>query len=292
MKRIIHEPLVHFLLIGAALFASYAALNPAADARPGDITVTAGRIEHLAATFVRVWQRPPTASEVKGLVDDYVKEEVMSREAVKLGLDRDDPLIRRRLRQKMEFLAEDSGAASEPTDAELAEYLAANPEDFRQEQRFTFRQVFLDPKKRGDRLDADVAGLLAELKPQGDQSETGALGDSLLLSNAFSSEPRSGVAAQFGPQFAAALAKATPGEWGGPFTSGYGLHLVFVAQRSEGRLPPLDEVRERVKRELVNARRLAASRRFLNDLLARYRVVIEWPRADAESMASTGAMIR
>jgi parvulin-like peptidyl-prolyl isomerase len=175
----------------------------------------------------------------------------------------------------MEFIAEDFAAASEPTDAELADYLTKHPEQFAQEQRFTFRQVFLNPEKHGDQLEANTTALLSKLKQQGADADVSALDDSFLLPREFDGEPQRGVASQFGQEFAIALAKVKTGEWSGPIQSGYGAHLVLVTQRTEGRLTALAEVREQVKRELINARRLEANERFLNGLLAKYRVAIQ-----------------
>ncbi|MCI0540744.1 MAG: peptidyl-prolyl cis-trans isomerase [Verrucomicrobiales bacterium] len=292
MKRLIREPLVHFLLLGAALFAVYAALNKDKAASREDIVVTTGQIENLAASFAKVWQRPPTAAELKAQIDQYVKEEIFSREAMKLGLDQNDTVIRRRLQQKMEFIAEDFSAATEPTEAELADYLAKHPGQFAQEQRFTFRQVFLNPQKRGDQLEAEAATLLARLKQDGATADVSTLSDSLLLPQEFADEPQRAVAAQFGSEFAVALAKVKPGEWSGPIQSGYGTHLVLVTARMEGRVAALEEVREQVKRELMNARRLEANQKFLESLLAKYRVTVQSPKAEAKSEAKTTAMNR
>jgi parvulin-like peptidyl-prolyl isomerase len=291
MKKLIREPLVHFLLLGAVLFGVYAALNKGEAPAQEDIVVSAGQIENLAGTFARAWQRPPTAVELKAQIDQYVKEEILSREAVKLGLDQNDTVIRRRLQQKMEFIAEDF-AASEPTETELADYLAQHPGQFAQEQRFTFRQVFLNPQKRGDQLEAEAATLLARLKQEGTNADASALGDSVLLPGEFTDEPQGAVASQFGPEFAVGLAKVKPGEWTGPLQSGYGAHLVFVAQRRESRMPELAEVRDSVKRELMNTRRLAANDKFLESLLARYRVKIESPTVEPSSQANATAMNR
>ena len=167
MKKLLREPLVHFLLLGGALFGLYAGLNKVQAGPREDIVVTTGQIENLSAIFAKVWHRPPTAEELKGQIDQYVKEEILSREAISLGLDRNNTVIRRRLQQKLEFLAEDFAAAAEPTDTELADYLAKHPDQFAQDQRFTFRQVFLNPEKRGDQLEANTTTLLAELKRRG-----------------------------------------------------------------------------------------------------------------------------
>ena len=163
MKHILRESLVHFLLLGAALFGFYAAVNKNNAASQEDIVVSAGQIEHMVTTFARTWQRPPTTEEVKGLIDQYVREEMLSREAMKLGLEQNDTVIRRRLQQKMEFIAEDL-AVAEPTDADLAGYLAKHPDAFRQDQQLSFRHVYLNPGKHGEKIDAVANKLLADLK--------------------------------------------------------------------------------------------------------------------------------
>ena len=117
--KILREPLLHFLLLGAAIFGAYRLLSDARATQPGNIVVTQGRIEALVAAFTRTWQRPPTASEREGLIRDYIREEVYVREAIALGLDQDDMVIRRRLRQKLEFVSEDLTAPAEPTDGQL-----------------------------------------------------------------------------------------------------------------------------------------------------------------------------
>lgn len=281
MKRLVREPLFHFLLLGAALFAVYGFVNRDAKSRPDQVIVSAGQIEHLTTTFSQFHQRPPTAEELKGLIDQYVHEEILSREAVQLGLDRDDTVIRRRLQQKMEFVATDLATFEEPTEQELAEWLAQHPEKFREEPRFTFRHVFLSSDKHRGQLEADAARLLAQLQQSGEQTDSSQLSDSFLLPHEFSGEPQLSVASKFGPEFAAQLAKLKTSEWTGPIRSGFGVHLVLLAARTESHLPALAEVREVVMRDLANERRLEANRKFLAALLTRYEVKIEWPKADA-----------
>jgi len=285
VKRLLREPLVHFLLLGAALFGAYALLGQGKSSAQDEIIVSAGQIETLAATFTKIWQRPPTAQEMKAQIDQYVKEEMLSREAIALGLDKHDTVIRRRLQQKMEFLAEDFAAASDPTEAELADYLAEHPDQFAEEPRFTFRQVFLSTDKRGDRLRTDAIRLLADLKKRGKDTDIAELGDGTLLPQDLTDASQRSLVSQFGSEFTSALEKLNPGEWSGPIQSGYGEHLVFVSQRTEGRVPALDEVREQVKRELMNERRQAANRRFLDELLSKYHVVIQWPESEATPAA-------
>ena len=189
------EPLLHFLLLGAALFVADAVFNRDNPAAQSEILVSAGQIETLAATFTKVWQRPPNAQELKAQIDQYVKEEMLSREAIALGLDRNDTVIRRRLQQKMEFLAEDFAAASDPTEVELTDYLTKHADQFTEEPRYTFRQIFLSPDKRGENLWADATQLLADLKNQGTEVDIAELGDSTLLpTRSRSSSRANGVA--------------------------------------------------------------------------------------------------
>jgi len=157
MKRILREPLLHFLLLGAVLFAAYGVLSGSGASELGRIVVMQGKIDNLQASFSRVWQRPASQAELDGLVQDYIREEVLAREAMALGLDKDDTVIRRRLRQKMEFISDDISAQAQPTDAELSAYLQAHPDSFRVEQRFTFSQVYLNPEKHGQNLARDAA---------------------------------------------------------------------------------------------------------------------------------------
>jgi hypothetical protein len=282
MKRFLKEPLLHFLLLGAAIFVAYSFVSKRSSGEPGKIVITQGQIEHLATGFAKTWQRPPTVEELAGLVRDRVREEVYCREALALGLDKDDTIIRRRLRQKMEFVSDDIAAQTEPSDEELSAYLKAHPDSFRVERQFTFSQVYLNPEKHGENLARDAVQMLAQLNHDGGKIDISALGDSFLLEHRFEAAPASEVAKQFGEKFTAKLGELPPGQWQGPIESGYGAHLVFVSERTEGRLPALADVREAVSREWANARRLEGNEKFYQELLKRYRVTIERPKAAEE----------
>jgi hypothetical protein len=283
IKRMLIEPLLHFLLLGAGLFVVYSLMQKPGDGgEPGEIVITQGQIENLAAAFSKTWQRPPTPAELTGLVRDRVREEVYYREAMALGLDRDDAVIRRRLRQKMEFVSEDIAAQAEATEAELSAYLRAHPDKFRTEARFSFSQVYLNPAKRGDRLASDAAALLAQLQQDDTRFDIGELGDALILPKQLSNARSGEVANLFGDAFAAKLAELAPGRWQGPVESGFGWHLLRVSERSDGGLPALAEVRGLVQREWANARRLEANDRFYQGLLQRYTVTIEGMDLPAE----------
>jgi hypothetical protein len=281
MKRFLREPLVHFLLLGAALFGVWLWRKDAAGSDSGRILVTRARVEQLATGFGRTWQRPPTQQELAGLVQDFVREEVCVREATAMGLDRDDTIIRRRLRQKFEFLTEDALEAVPPTDAELTAYLKAHPDSFRVEPRVAFRQVMFDPGRHGLSLERDVEKALARLKSGGGPGmDFSALGDSRMLPEAVELSPQSEVERTFGKEFAAKVVGLAAGAWTGPIPSGYGVHLVQITERVEGRVPELSEVREAVAREWGAAERKERSEALYRKLLASYKVVVETPAPD------------
>jgi len=288
MKRLLKEPLVHFLALGALLFAGYGLLNRNGAPAPGRIVVSQGQLASMAEAFTRTWQRPPTREEWEGLVRDRVREEVYCREAMALGLDKDDVIIRRRLRQKMEFVSADIADQAQPTDSELGAYLAEHADTFRVDQRFTFRQLYLNPDKHGENLARVTAQLLAKLNEAGGNAGFAALGDPFMLDSSFTALPSGEATKQFGDKFTAKLGELVPGKWQGPVESGFGVHLVFVSERTRGRLPALADVRDAVRREWDNARRLEANEKFYQDLLKHYTVTIEQPAAKAaEELAAT-----
>ena len=282
MKRLLAEPVLHFLLLGAGLFGLHSALGraPDQDAAAAEVVVSRGRIAALAETFARQWGRPPSGDELSALVQDFVREEVLMREALLLGLDRDDTIVRRRLAQKMEFLSEDLVSTLVPGEDDLRAFLAAHPERFRTETRLTFSQVHLDPLKRGARLEADAAALLGTLR-------AGLVammpGDSRMLEAEQRDLTSREVEATFGSAFAARLAELPLDTWEGPIASSYGVHLVRVERRLVGAVPALDDVREAVAREWTAARRVELKTVQLQELLARYRVTIEAPPQVADA---------
>ena len=250
----------------------------ASEAGGGEIVVSPGRIENLAALFTKTWQRSPNAEELRRLVDDYVLEEALYREGLALGVDQDDTVIRRRVRRKMAFFVDDVVEIAEPTDAELQAWLAEHAQSYARPARFTFRQVYLNPGRRGDALQSDVERLLAELRSADGTADPRELGDSSLLDHAYSDAGADLVASSFGQTFADHVGELPTGEWSGPVESAFGLHLVFVDAKAAGRHPDLAEVREAVARDWSYAQRREASKSFYREVMARYRVTIEWPQ--------------
>lgn len=275
----LREPLLHFFLLGAGLFALHAWLRGSVTESPDVVVVGKARIEQLALGFERVWQRAPTEAELAGLVDDFVREEIYYREALAMGLDDDDTIVRRRMRQKLEFLAEDLSDLAEPTDAELERWLSEHAEEYRVEPRVALRQVYVSRERRGDEAEEAARVLLARLRSAGPEEEPRALGDPSLLPAVLPLSSQREIARSFGDDFAASVMGLDPERWSGPVESAYGLHLVRVEARVEARMPALAEVRDAVRRDLVRARRDEAEARFYEALRSRYRIEIEWPGA-------------
>ncbi len=275
MKRFLQEPLLHFVLGGALLFVAYTAVNGPA---PGNntIVVTAGEIEHLATGFARSWRRPPTADELRDLISGYIREEVYYREAKGQGLDRDDPVIRRRLQQKLEFLSQDTAPEAAPMEADLKALLDAQPDQFRIGRSFAFTHVYLNPENYPDLSDA-ATRLAAELNADHVAPDRVTAGDGFLLGSTFGPISAEEVKQVFGSDFAEQLVQLEPGLWQGPIKSGYGVHLVFVTKRTEGRLPELAEVRDAVLREWKERQRSMANDAAYRRLLNRYSIKIESP---------------
>lgn len=275
--KLLREPLLHFLLLGAVIFVIYGLVSRHTASKPGEIVVTQGKVENLVTGFTRTWQRPPTPEELQGLIHDYVREEVAYREALAMGLDRDDTIIRRRLRQKWEFLSDDLATQAQPTDAELQAFLQAHPDKLKTETTFTFRHVYLNPQVHGANLARDAARLLAQLRQANKTAALNTIGDPFILEHQFEKIPLAEIKNTFGEQFASALATMKSGQWQGPVQSGFGSHLVLVSERVEGHLPALAEIRSEVQREWANTKRFETEEKLYQALLKHYTVRIEPP---------------
>jgi len=271
MLRLLREPLIHFLVLGAVLFLVFD-LTGEKD-QPGErrIVVTPGQVEQLAGQFSRTWMRPPTPGELNGLVERYVRSEIYYREALAMGLGQDDPYVRNRLALKLEVLLDDLSAEAEPKDEELTRFLDAHAERFAEPARLSFRQVYLNPDRHVD--PAAEAQRLLELLRSG--ADPAVLGDPSMLSSSFDDLGRDEIARQFGEDFAEALVALEPGGWVGPIRSPFGVHLVRVTQRQPARQPALAEIRERVLAEWRDQRRREAREQAYQRLRERYQIVMD-----------------
>lgn len=276
--RLLREPLLHFLVLGAALFAASASIRRAAPDTT-EIVVTTDAARAIEAQFRASWQRSPGAAEMQALIDNYIRDEVLYREGLALGLDRDDPVIRNRIRQKMEVFGEES-LTVEPTDAELAAYLAAHKEQFEIPAAITFEQVYFDPSRHGGNINTVVTDALAGVSRG--QSHAG-MGDRTMLAARMDRALPPEISTKFGRDFARAVAALPVGGWHGPVTSSFGLHLVRVSWRGDARMPALADVRDAVAREWTRARTVEVRKQFYEALRGRYSVRIEPLAPDARS---------
>lgn len=274
MSKWLKEPLIHFLLLGAVIFFAYGLVAEKGSAQ-NEIFISRGQQENLVNTFSRTWQRLPTAAEYQGLLKDYIRQEIAYRQSREMGLDQDDIVIRRRLRQKMEMLAEDVAGLVPPTEEDLQAYLDANTESFMIEPRMTLQQVYFSTDRRGELAAADALEALQSISGQGAMANMDTLGDPLPLPAVLDDAGESEIARLFGSVFVEGLRGVETGSWTGPVASGFGLHLVLVTDRVDGRAPVLDEVRPEVQRELMSQRRQDSVDGLYEKLAENYSIEIE-----------------
>jgi hypothetical protein len=277
MKRFLQEPLVHFLALGTGLFLAYQFLADPAGRSEWQVTVTADRVAQLDAIFRRTWQRPPTEEELDGLIQEHVKEEILYREARAAGLDEDDLVIRRRLRQKIELLWAGLEELMEPTEKELQTYLSEHADDYAIPVELSFRQIYLNSDERGEASLSEAERLVQKLTHEGENARIDTLGDPFLLPQDYDAYPLTDVVRLFGQEFAEALSALPDKRWSGPIYSSYGVHVAVVLRREPGRLPGLDEARKQVRRDWLEDRRRQAEKNFYEGLRQRYTVVVEKP---------------
>jgi hypothetical protein len=288
LRRIAREPLVHFVVLGLALFLVDAAVNRSTSREPSSrqIVLTLDDLRQLQIAFTAQWRRPPSEAEMVGLIENRIREEILYREALAMGLDKDDTIVRRRMAQKMEFLAEDVSAAQEPSDEELQAWFAKNTGMFEQPARVTFRALYFSPDKRGHAARADAVAALARLsgRPASWPGAT-ALADPFMFSDYMADRAPSEIAKDFGPGFARALFDQKPGAWSGPIESGYGWHLVFVDSLTPPRIPGFEEVEAEVKTAWLAARKAEAWEEAYEKMRAKYVLALPAPPAEKPSEA-------
>jgi hypothetical protein len=274
LRSLLKEPLLHFIVLGALLFL-VDAWRGSAGPESTRIVIGSGQIAYLAAGFERTWTRPPSESELKHMLDEWVREEIAVREAMASGLDRDDTVIRRRLRQKLEFLLEDSADLQTPDEAEQRAWYAQHAEALRRESRIGFRQVYLNPQLRGATLQQQAESTLAQLQSLGVVASVEAFGDPTQLPAELDTTALSDIDSRFGAGFAAALDTLPTGTWSGPVRSGYGLHLVWIDDKLAGEVPAFETVQPLVEREIMRVKRETQIDAIYAGLLDKYQVELK-----------------
>ncbi len=287
LNRLAKEPLIQFLIIGACIYGAYA-LYGTSDEDAGDrtILVDAARIEGFVSGWQSRFNRPPTEQELDGMISQFVREDIFYREAVAMGLDKDDAITRRRMAQKLEFLTRDIARLKEPIEGELEQYFEENKVLYRQPDLITFSHVFLDPDVRDEMTLDDAAVLLAELQSAGEpDAEMLDAGDRFMLQSYYPEKSELDVRRQLGSGFAASVMQLEPGQWHGPVLSGYGVHLVYVYDFQAAPAPVFDEVRDSVLDNWTVAQQEQFNEQYFESLKGRYDIVIE----DVPSSSVLGA---
>ena len=269
LSKIIKEPLLHFLFIGACLFGLYAMINPDAMQSDKRIVVDQGQINSLSQRFQRVWQREPTEKELQSLIEDFVIEEIYYREALAMGIDKNDPVIRRRLRQKMEIYTDNLATTLAPSEQELNQYLQQHRDKFKTDNRYSFKQVYISTDRAEDKLQAIIASTQNALHKGESVS-----GDRSLLPEMFTEADSYSIDRTFGQGFAVKLDTLALNQWSQPLQSGLGIHFVMLSDRQQGQLPLLSMIRDKVEREWRFDQLQKIDQSLREKLLASYDVVL------------------
>jgi hypothetical protein len=280
--NLLKEPLLHFLLIGAGLFLLYGWENGPA-AVPGgpaatpstQVNISWDTVERMSRQFELTWQRPPTEADRQSLIEEIVRNEIFYREAIAIGLDRDDEILKRRLRQKMEFIYEDIATIAEPTDEELHIFLSRYRQKYLADPRLAFQQLYFHADKRGMNAEADAIKGLAQLR---EGASPDSVGDPTQLAAEVPLTPSWEIERQFGEAFSTRLLEFETGVWAGPLQSAYGWHLVLIHERIGGHLPDLNEIRETVKQDWLVERQQELKDAAYAKVREKYAVTIEKPR--------------
>jgi hypothetical protein len=283
IRRLLREPLLQFVLVGVLLFGAWEIARPDSQARSqgNRIVLTADDLGQLRLLWVAQGRPPPTPEQMQELVEMKVREEVLYREALALGLDKDDTIVKRQLARKMDFLAEDLSKLDEPHPGELRSWYDDNAARFALPPRITFRHVYFSPDRRGANARADAERALARLPGKAVEA-----GDPFMFQSYYADRAFDTVAKEFGPRFARALVGVKPRAWTGPVESGYGWHLVFVESTTAERVPPFDEIEADVKAAWIEQHRSVARDRMYAEMRARYEIVVP-AMPDADRLATT-----
>ena len=277
MKKWLNEPLLHFLVIGALVFIVFSVVNNEEISLDGKkIVVSAGDIERLNANWSKKWNRLPTEDELEGLVDSYIREEVYYREALALGLDQDDTVLRRRLMQKMEFLSNDLAELNTPDQAALNAYFLEHKDKYELPARVSFTHIYFSFDKRSMRVLQDAENILEQIQAVSPPVVRAPdRGDPFMLQYDFTLETPFEVSRLFGQGFAEQLFQLKENGWQGPVESGYGLHLVWINEKIDARMPELASVIDKVRTDWMFEQRQKTNKAIYERFKERYEIVIE-----------------
>ena len=291
LRKWLREPLLQFILIGLVLFGVWRVVNPATDIRgPANrIVLTEDDLRQAALVWIAQGRPAPTPEQMQNLIETKVREEVLYREALALGLDKDDTIVKRQLARKMEVRAEDVSKLDEPSSGELDAWYEKNKTRFAMPPRVSFRHVYFSPDRRGESVRADAERALAQLAGRPMHSPGAATaGDRFMFQDYYGDRSLDELAKAFGPPFARAIVGVKPGAWAGPIESGYGWHVVFVESSTPERIPAYEEIEADVKAAWLEDHREEVRTRMYEAMRAHYEVVLPTPRDRRDASAATG----
>jgi parvulin-like peptidyl-prolyl isomerase len=237
------------------------------------VEVSSADIEWMRTIFKKQMGRGPTAQDLKGQVNQLIREQILSREAVAMGIDEGDIVVRRRLAQKMEFLFKDLSAMTEPTEDDLRKYYFENRRKYEASPQLTFNQVYFSVENRG--LEGAKLAAQALIKEDGDPNKVSTLGDASILSPGCKQCGEKEIRNRFGTDFAEAVKNLKPGSWNGPVKSAYGFHAVYIYERQDTKMPKFRDIIDRIKNDWMSAKREEYTRRIYGEIRSRYRVLVE-----------------
>ena len=277
MRGIFKNPAVHIVLLGVIVgIALLVAKGPPVADASRRVVVTGADLLQQRAAFMRTWRREPTAEELRGALEQHIRQEVLYREALARGYDRDDLVVRRAMQQKMEFLAASQALQEPPTEEEIEAFFALRKERYRLPAVLSFAQVYVSPDRRGAGAEQAAIDLLAKLRSEDpDPADVASWGDPIMLETSSTEQTEREVSATFGEVFAEAVVRLPVGQWQGPVSSGYGLHLVKVLKREESRIPDWREVSARVINDMEFEARTAARDQLYQEIAQNYEVVLD-----------------
>jgi hypothetical protein len=285
---ILRHPAVHIVILGVVVAAAILiAKGPPTGDEARRVVITGADVMQLRAGFMRTWQREPTAIELRGEIEKFIRQEVLYREALARGYDRDDLVVRRAMQQKMEFLASSQAMREPPTDDEIEAYFALRKERYRLPAVVSFAQVYVSADRRGESALQDAEALLERLRRDDpDLAEVSSWGDSIMVPPVSPGMTEQEIRSTFGDDFASSVVAQEVGDWQGPVTSGYGLHLVKVTKRQDSRIPEPKEVSARIIGDMEYEARTAAKEQLYQEIAQNYQIMLDRPVRDLLEVAA------
>lgn len=272
--KLLREPLLHFLFLGAGIFFFYAQFYASQENSEQKIIITKAKIETLANAFIKAKGRAPTADEMQKQLEYSIREQVLYREAIAMGLDKEDTIIQRRLAQKVKYLFNDLSIIDKASDKQLETFIQEHPSKFIKPAMISFSQIYFDPKEHNDSLNKNAQSLVEKLR-KGTIKNSISLGDRSLLPYEFNNERKSDIISMFGNAFMTQAFSASNHKWEGPFSSAYGLHLIYIHKKTEAQLPKLAKIRAKVQREWISMKQYEANEIFYQSMYKNYKIIID-----------------